>query len=197
MTYYGQNLEDKTIHEYFGERVGKFIDIGAFDVFKLSNTRALYEHGWSGVLVEPAPSNFKNISEHYSGDARIEVLNFAVGVTDKDLTFFDSGGDAVSTSVERHRDLWAGGGVTFTEIKVKQVNVHDFMNQYAKDSNFISIDTEATNYELFKNIPDWVWKQIDMLCIEHDNRWQEIESKLQGFGFKKILWNAENIIMAK
>ena len=61
----------------------------------------------------------------------------------------------------------------------------------------MSIDTEATNMSVFRSVPNWVWEQIKMLCIEHDNFQEEIEAKLALFGFGTLYVNGENIILAK
>jgi len=58
MKIYSQNLEQNYILEYFKDRRGTFIDIGANDGLTLSNTRALVELGWRGVFVEPSPMAF-------------------------------------------------------------------------------------------------------------------------------------------
>src|ERR1035437_6109979 len=52
---YSQNSEEDFILDFFKDYPkGQAIDIGAYDTFRFSNTRALYETGkWSGVLVEP------------------------------------------------------------------------------------------------------------------------------------------------
>ena len=198
MQIYSQNLEQQYITEYFKDKVGKFIDIGAFHVSQLSNTKRLVELGWSGVLVEADPKNFNPIAEFYKDNENITVLNFAVGTSNEVLTFFSSNGDAVSTSDISHKTKWEkGGGINYTEITVQQVNIIDFLNEYGKDCDFISIDTEATNMQIFRNIPDWFFEQISMICIEHDESSDEIQVRLNKFGFKTNYINAENIILSK
>lgn len=196
---YSQNKEEQIITEYFAakNKVGKFIDIGAFHVFQLSNTRKLYEEGWRGVLVEADPINYKAIAEHYENEPRIEVLNVAIGVSNEELEFYSSGGDAVSTSVQEHKEKWQKGGVNFETIKIPQLHVAEFLEANGKDASFISIDTEATNIQIFNAIPDWFWQQIDMICIEHDNCIVEIVGKLAPFGLETKHLNAENIILYK
>lgn len=195
---YSQSSEQLFILDVFEDQpAGKFIDIGAYDIERFSNTRALYLKGWSGVLVEPQPANYTAIAEHYKDEPRIEVLNVAIGETTGEIDFYESNGDAVGTTDEDHMKKWKDGGVQYSKIKVKQISVFDFMHEYCFDVDFISIDTEATNMTVFRNIEDWVWKQIKMLCIEHDGCHEEIEKKLSEFGFAKLYLNAENIIMAK
>lgn len=194
---YSQNQEETFILEYFKDKAtGKFIDIGAYDPFKFSNVRALYEKGWKGVLVEPAPENYKAIADHYKDDKDIIVLNYAVGTTAGEINFY-SCQDAVSTSDIDHKNKWEAAGVPYQQIKVNQVNVVDFMNEYCKDIDFLTIDTEATNVELFRAIPGWVFEQINMICIEHDLYYDEISQRLEEYGFKTIHLNAENIILCR
>ena len=58
MQSYSQYGEDRAIVELFGDHVGRFLDIGAWHPTVFSNTRALFERGWSGVMVEPSPCPF-------------------------------------------------------------------------------------------------------------------------------------------
>jgi len=194
---YSQNAEQNFILDYFkGKPSGKFIDIGAYDTFKFSNTRALYERGFKGIFVEPVPKLFQAIFNHYKDDERIKVLNVAIGATTGEIDFYCCE-DAVSTSEKDHMQKWADAGVPFEIIKVPQMSVQDFMDEYGTDADFLSIDTEATNIIVFRAIPDWVWQRISMICIEHDNFITEIAIKLQKFGFKVEYINAENIILSK
>lgn len=194
---YSQSNEENYILDYFKGKTGKFIDIGAYDVFRFSNVRALFEEGWGGILVEPAPTNYKTISEHYKDSPQITVLNIAVGPTSGEIDFYESNGDAVGTTDESHMKKWANGGVKFNKIKVPQLSVEDFFNEYGKGVQFLSIDTEATNFAVFNAIPHWWFQQIKMLCIEHDGHNVEIMNTLTPFGFKPLYLNSENIILAK
>ena len=197
MEKFSQNDEQFFILDYLKDKsTGKFIDIGAFHYEKFSNTRALYLNGWKGIFVEPAPKNFEAIQKHYENDPEITVLNIAIGDTTGEIEFYACE-DAVSTSDFAHMDKWNKAGVPFEKIKVPQMSAVQFMNQYCVDVDFLSIDTEATNINVFRNIPDFVWEQIKMLCIEHDGHHHEIEDKLSGFGFTKLYFNAENILLAK
>lgn len=195
---YSQSLEENFILDYFkNQTTGKFIDIGAYDVFRFSNTRALYEKGFKGIFVEPQPQNYKSIADHYAGDKEIQVLNIAVGEPEGEIDFYESNGDAVGTTDIAHKNKWAAGGVKYTKIKVRQMGVASFFNTYCRDIDFLSIDTESTNITVFRNIPDFVFEQIKMICIEHDGKQQEIEERLQKFNFNTLYVNSENILMAK
>lgn len=47
--------EGRWIAEHFAGRVGRFLDVGAFDGKTFSNTWRLAQEGWFGVCVEPSP----------------------------------------------------------------------------------------------------------------------------------------------
>lgn len=195
---YSQNEEEIYILDYFSDKPkGKFIDIGSYDVFKFSNVRALYEKGWEGVMIEPAPQNFAAIAEHYKDEPRIKVLNVAVGETNGEIDFYESNGDAVGTTDEAHMKKWGDAGIKYSKIRVPQISVVDFFNEHGKDTDFISIDTEATNIVVFRNIPDWVFERAQLICIEHDLNQEEIQDKLDNFGFFTLYVNGENLLLGK
>ena len=56
---------------------------------------------------------------------------------------------------------------------------------------------EGINYEIFQMIPDSFFERLKCICIEHDDKYNEIEQKLITFGFSKVYFNAENLIMVK
>lgn len=196
---YSQNAEDFFVVEHlqFKQR-GKFIDIGSYDAVRFSNVRALFELGvWEGIMVEPAPSNFAGIKKFYENEPKIQVLNFAVGSENGEIDFYESGGDAVSTSDLGHAEKWGAAGVKYTKIKVQQISVEDFFEQYGHGVDMLSIDTESTNIDVFRRIPDWVWRNLSLLVIEHDTYIEEITSSLSKYGFREVYTNAENIILVK
>jgi FkbM family methyltransferase len=199
---YSQNNEEEIIINYFNQNVnsniGKFIEIGAYDPFRLSNTRKLYELGWSGVYVEPSPICFHRFKVVYNNDLRIHLINAAISDKDGVITLFESNGDAVSTTDIKHKEKWEkGSNVTFTPITVNTISMQRFINEFGSNVDFLSLDTEGTNYQLFSLIPDDFLHRLKMICIEHDSYNVQIMNKLSGFGFKQISLNPENLIAAK
>ena len=62
---YSQNNEERIILNYFLNRKGNFLDIGANDGITLSNVRALAEMGWKGCLIEPSKKAYNKAVENY------------------------------------------------------------------------------------------------------------------------------------
>jgi len=65
---YSQTGQDGIIGfllEVLGIENGFFCEFGAWDGVKFSNTRWLYEKGWSGLLIEPHSSKYKVLVSNY------------------------------------------------------------------------------------------------------------------------------------
>jgi FkbM family methyltransferase len=104
---YSQNNEEEFILTFFKYRQrGLFLDIGAFDPFALSNTRALYERGWSGVLVEPGKNQIKKLEDEYKNSDRIEICPYAIAENNGEFDFYVTPDDALSTLDEDHLIKW-------------------------------------------------------------------------------------------
>lgn len=195
---YSQNQEEKYILEYFKEQIGTFLEVGSFHPTIFSNTRALFEKGWNGVLVEPSPICINNLKKEYENEPRIKIIEAAITEKDGVVTFYESGGDAVGSTSLKHKEKWeAGYSVTYKEIIIKSISMQTFLKDFGDKIDFLNLDVESTNIELFNLIPDWFWERLSMLCIEHDSQQDYIISKLQPFGFKELHRNGENLILAK
>lgn len=73
----------RTLHELYNTYIGYkkdgyFVEIGAFDGFNWSNTMPLITAGWSGIMVEPDPTNFKNLSARHGSNPRLQLVKAAV-----------------------------------------------------------------------------------------------------------------------
>ena len=82
---YSQNNEEEVILNYFDGKIGTFLDVGANDGVTLSNTRALAERGWRGVLIEPSPKAFALLKENYKGKDGFYFYPFALGETNGEI----------------------------------------------------------------------------------------------------------------
>jgi len=197
---FSQNDEEKHIVNFFKGKIdkGRFLEIGAYHPAKFSNTRRLVLNGWTGVYFEPSIS-LHHAFDHFYGDRDDIILDKrAVGEKNAQVTFYDSCGDAISSFNKKHCDKWKKNwGSKFKEITVEMITFATLFEEYGRDFDFINIDVEATNYQLFqcmnfKNLP-----RCKLFCIEHDKKNKEIENKLKPFGFRRILQNPENIILGR
>lgn len=81
MKFYAQTGEDKALMGIFSDMSdGFFVDVGALDGVKFSNTYLFEQKGWRGICVEPHPLFFKQLVKN-----RPESVCLQVAVWDKNL----------------------------------------------------------------------------------------------------------------
>ena len=129
---YSQNNEEQTILQYFGlQPTGRFLDIGCHDGIHLSNTRALADKGWSGVLVDPSPISFTRLMDNYSDSDRnkFKLIHAAIVPGDPEpMVFYDATGDPLSTSAADTLYKWPS--TKFIEIVISTMNINTLFNLY-------------------------------------------------------------------
>jgi len=55
-----------------------FIDVGAYDGVTYSNTRALVDLGWSGLMIEPGLTAFQQLLRNYADIERVTLIHAAL-----------------------------------------------------------------------------------------------------------------------
>jgi FkbM family methyltransferase len=84
---YAQNFEDVLLWRALKDvPAGFYIDVGANDPELHSVTKAFYDHGWSGINIEPMPSYGAAFREQRPRDIN---LNVAAGASAGSITLFD------------------------------------------------------------------------------------------------------------
>ena len=182
MSAHSQYGEDKDILGFFGDHVGRFLDVGAHDGQTFSNTGQLAERGWSGVCVEPSPSIFRHLIENHKGRP-IELVNAAIAVESKLVRFWDNNGDAMSTLSQDHKAKWVG--YPFHDMWLKPITWDDLLSVLPGPYDFLNIDVEGINAEVALFAPlDAIGAR--MICLEDDlgNRREEVLSKFRAHGYK-------------
>lgn len=196
MTDYSQGKEQEVILNYFNNKTGLCLDIGAYDGKTFSNVRALVEKGWQCVMIEADPENAHNAKKNSVG-FDVQVLCAAVHpYTDGITKFFSSGGDMVGTTETEHAAKWSSA-VTFTEMLVPLVSAKTILDTFGDVFDFISVDVEGMSAELGAVIFER-FRYAQMICIEHDGKADELRALAISYRFgKELFYNGENIIFAK
>ncbi len=69
-----QEGEDRVLARFIGaQRTGFYVDVGAFDPVRFSNTWILYRRGWRGVNIEPSPEGARRLQRLRPGDVTLNV----------------------------------------------------------------------------------------------------------------------------
>ena len=80
-----QNIIEQ-IFDRIGVKNGFFVEFGAWDGIFGSNTRKLFNSGWSGILIEPEEDRFLELQKNYQDSDNVTAINSFVNPTG-DLTF--------------------------------------------------------------------------------------------------------------
>ena len=187
---YTQNLEEKYILEH--ARGSRFLDIGAYDGETLSSTKALVEKGWTGVYVEPNPLVLPKLYEYAKGSQN-QVLPVAIGKTCEKLTFY-ANGDMVGSLDKKHTDMWSkNNAMTFEPVLVDVVDVDTLGQQIGYDFDFLNLDVEGLNWDIFQDF-DWNKWKFNFVCIEYDRKFIDMKHILEDNGFSVVYASPENIL---
>lgn len=173
---------------------GRFLDIGAWNAKHLSNTRALYEAGWAGVMIEPSPEPFLSLLREYGSDSRMALICAAVGF-DRSLTRFYATADAVSTSSEENYAKWQNAAAFYGSFWAPVITIPEILNQFGC-FEFVNIDTEGTSVDLFHSLLRTAMRP-QCVCVEHDNRIVECAGSAQTAGYQQLYLNGENVIYGR
>lgn len=183
---FAQNAEDVRLWRVFGTVEGGFyVDIGAALPDVDSVTRLFYEHGWSGINVEPSPS-FDTLSAARPRDINLRV---AVGESDDPVPFFltypylgmsaldPSTHDALPEAVER-----------IEEITVPQLRLDSILKEHARDRtiHFLKVDVEGAELQVLAS-SDWSSFRPIVVVVEAIEPWSTSGSHVK---WEAVLTNA-------
>jgi FkbM family methyltransferase len=161
---------------YFTHYAGKkgfYVEIGAADGIRLSNTYLLEKAGWQGIIVDPV---------YYSS----ENIKLRKCIKDNRAVYSKSGLKLPFLSVENNPESrisqfehWSGilehiGDYSKTLpnkiIDVETVSLNDLLEQYNAPNkiDYISIDTEGAEFEIINNF-DFNKYDVEILTIEHNH----------------------------
>lgn len=194
---YSQQDEQRYILESVGSRVGRFCDIGSCHPFCFSNVRALYELGWSGVMVEPSPGPFQSLLLEYGNDPRVELVAAAVSF-ETGLAELHCTEDLTSTIDEAHFDRWKSICKFYGKFHVPTITLADIFNRFGGDFAFVSIDAEGISGRLGMALLE-TEARPQCLCIEHDNLSTEkgtgpLDYLARAKGYRLVHHNGENAV---
>jgi hypothetical protein len=205
MSYYSQNDEERVILEYFGDKPGRFLDVGAFDGIGFSNTRKLLENGWSGVYVEPSADNILKLiknSEPYAD--RVHIVQAAVSCERRLARFYIDTTPDRKWSTTINEALFKEGSVrsplaiNVWATVIRMVDL-SFLGPY----DFISLDAEWEDMGILHQMTLGCGYEMlnacRMICIEPRDEIErrQMQGCLEGVGFKHHWDTHENLLMTK
>ena len=154
--FYSQAGEDAIVSNVFNYVVPKtngfYIDIGAYDPFKHSNTYLLYKAGWRGVNIDPRPGSKKLFDRHRPDDINIQA---GVAMHEGTLTYHVVAEDSTMNSLSRENLERIGmfDKVKRTvEVPVRTLNSIFNDHPEIKSVDYLNIDAEGYEKEIISGL---------------------------------------------
>lgn len=210
MTYYSQLGQDRILDEeiFRGLRGGVFVDVGAYDGTKYSNTRFFEEErGWTGVCIEPLPDVFEELQKN----RRCACVRACIGDREGECRFLQVQCPQVDTAMlsgvvnqydSRHLNRVHGEVARFggsaTEITVPLRTLQSVLVELGiARVDFISIDTEGSEICILKTF-DPAALGVQCLLVENNYDDPQIEAILRDRGYRlfKTLHGYEQIYVS-
>jgi FkbM family methyltransferase len=151
--YFAQGGEDIHILYLLDNKPdGFYLDIGANQPIRFSNTFKLYLTGWTGVLVDANPHLIKKAAEIRKKDACVHAL---VSNEQKDLDFYISEMDLFSSIHSEYADSGNKSDLNMEKIKMQTVSIDQLIEKYVpagKSIDLLSIDVEGHDFEVLQSV---------------------------------------------
>ncbi len=144
---------------------GFYVDVGAYDPIRFSNTMRFYLKGWKGINVEPDFAQFRKIEA-----VRKKDVNLNIGIASKSgtLTYWQMNPNTLSTFSEAQAKESIKEGFNLTKkMKIPVMTLASVLEKYAKRKHidFLSVDVEGFELDVLKS-NDWKKFRPRILCIE-------------------------------
>ena len=142
-----------------GVKDGYFVDVGSADGIEHSNTWALEQRGWTGVCIDPFPTNMETRT--------CKMFKDAVDSTGGKQVSFAAAGElgGISAHLNTYKDV-AGQAKA---VQLTTVTLKDILQRASAPSfiHFVSLDIEGAELEALRGFPFDQYK-IGALAIEHN-----------------------------
>jgi FkbM family methyltransferase len=137
------------------------LDIGGNKGFFALNS---IQKGASEVFcVEPVKDSFEQIVRIANNFSNIKPINKAVGENDGTIEMYIDKDSSATNCVTTHGKLF---GRETNVIEVESININTLIGQIKNKINFMKIDCEGSEFELFKTISDSNLKDISKIVVE-------------------------------
>jgi FkbM family methyltransferase len=197
---YSQFDEEEFILKFFAGFTGRFLDIGAFDGVSMSNTRALLERGWRGMLVEPLARNCVKLQENCAvfGD-RAVLVNAGVQAKRGLSRFYccDVPGREWAATLDHDHIDDVVQNLNRQPVLIPCVEPAQLWDKFAP-FDFITIDAEWMDWEIAQAMPEDMIAAARLICIEPQNLYyKEMREFFIARGMKLVHTTPPNLFFAR
>lgn len=191
---YSQEGEDLVLRRYLeGRTNGFYVDVGAHDPKRFSNTHLFYERGWRGINIEPSPAAMKNFMRERPED---ENVMLAVAELPAELTYYifdDPALNSFDSELKSAREAETSYRVVGTaRIAADRLeNILDRSVPHGRSIDFMSIDVEGFDLQVLRS-NDWTRFRPEFVLVEAlefsmgDREGHPVDRFMTGVGYELV-----------
>ncbi len=163
---FSQNDEDGILDRLTGyKKRGFYVDVGAYDPYRFSNTMRFYLRGWRGINIEPDFERWSRLR-----NIRKRDINLNIGIANQkgSLTYFRIDPATLSTFEPRQAEAYTKQGFAIlARVNVPVFPLVEVFRKYAKNKriDFMSVDVEGWERQVLSS-NDWKRFRPHFVCIE-------------------------------
>ena len=171
--FYGQDNEDQYAEQHFFQstKSGTYLEMGALQGKHLSNSLHFYKfHGWRGILIEPAPNNYRELVKNRPDDI---CINLAICRESQDVHFVDRAevGGIYEFMADEFRRRWHDDIDPQDLSQLPVITCHPLTAVLQKVAvrhiDFFSLDVEGAELDVLNTFPFHA-VTVGVWCIEAD-----------------------------
>jgi FkbM family methyltransferase len=214
---YSQHGEQQLILTFFRQNPDGFsrycVDAGAYDGVVGSNSRALFEAGWSGLAIEPNPRTFERLKALYA--SRPDIACVQLAVSDHDASGVEMQ-FAVGPEGVAEEDKWKYAQVSTLNDDFAESYRRDLAYRYEtssvdivelgalmrrmnvpRDLGFLSIDCEGEDIKIVRRL-DLHEFRPRLICVESDDNNRHFYAEvLEPKGYRYFGHTAGNTLFSR
>ena len=182
--FYSEFGQDKWVSEkiFPGLKNGFFLDVGSADGTLNSNTKALEHKGWTGICIDPFPTNMQDrtcqmFKEVVSNESGRKVKFWREGGS--------WGGITDTLGAEAKTAMSTAPTVEFTTVTLGEILERAKAPRFI---NFVSLDIEGGELNALKGFP-FDKHRIGALDVEHfweEPKRSQIKALMESHGYKRV-----------
>ena len=171
-TSFSQDGEDLVLFSFYEDQKGYkgfYIDVGAHNPFRFSNTAFFYRRGWSGINIEPTPDLIPAFHRHRRRDIN---LNIAISNSNEHLTFYMFDEPALNSfdaQISEFRDQTTRYKI-IDKVKVQTYKLAEVLDKNLEVNqriDFLTIDAEGFDFEILKS-NNWDKYRPQYILVEQE-----------------------------
>jgi FkbM family methyltransferase len=166
---YSQCGEDLIVRflllDVLGRRDVRYLEVGAYDPWFLSNTALFYRLGFQGVLVEPDADLCVNLRRHRPRDLCVNVGIGDGAASEADFYVLSARTLSTFSRPEAERQALTGHRID-SVVRVPLVSINRLLREhFPSPPQFVSIDVEGLDEQILRSF-DFDECRPDVLCVE-------------------------------